>query len=57
VSTAISVATTATNRYVPRGRNELRTIFEHHFANFCEHFVEKYAATYGVYRLDADSSM
>ena len=52
MSTAISVATTATDRYVPRGRNELHTIFERHFAEFCEHYEEKYAATYGRYRLE-----
>ena len=52
MSSAISVATTATNRYVPRGRNELHTIFERHFADFCEHYDEKYAATYGRYRLE-----
>ena len=50
MSTAISVAITATNRYVPRGRNELHTIFERHFSDFCEHYDEKYAATYGRYR-------
>ena len=42
----------ATNRYVPRGRNELHTIFERHFANFCEQYDEKYAGTYGRYRLE-----
>jgi hypothetical protein len=52
VSTAISFATTATNRYVPRGRNELHTIFERHFSDFCEKYDEKYAATYGRYRLE-----
>ena len=52
MSTAISVATTATNRYVPRGRNELHTIFERHFADFCEHYDERYAGTYGRYRLE-----
>jgi hypothetical protein len=52
VSTAISVAITERNQYVPRGRNELHTIFERHFANFCEQYDEKYAATYGRYRLE-----
>jgi hypothetical protein len=52
VSTAISVATTARNQYVPRGRNELHTIFERHFEDFCEQYDEKYAATYGRYRLE-----
>jgi hypothetical protein len=52
VSTAISVATSERNQYVPRGRNELHTIFERHFADFCEHYDERYAATYGRYRLE-----
>ena len=52
MSTAISVATTTANRYVPRGRNELHTIFERHFADFCAQYDEKYAATYGRYRLE-----
>jgi hypothetical protein len=52
VSTAISVATTARNQYVPRGRNELHTIFERHFEDFCEQYDEKYAPTYGRYRLE-----
>jgi hypothetical protein len=37
---------------VPRGRNDLHTIFEQHFDDFCEHYDEKYAATYGRYRLE-----
>ncbi len=32
VTPAISVTTMAANRYVPRCRNELHTIFERHFA-------------------------
>jgi hypothetical protein len=52
VSTTISVATTTRNQYVPRGRNELHTIFERHFSDFCEHYDEKYSATYGRYRLE-----
>ena len=44
VSTAISVATMATNRYVPPGRNELQTLFERHFADFCDLHDAKYAA-------------
>ena len=42
----------APNRYVPRGRNELHAIFDRHFDDFCEQYDEKYAATYGMYRLD-----
>jgi hypothetical protein len=52
VSTAVAVATMAANRYVPRGRNELHTIFERHFDELCEHYEEKCAATYGRYRLE-----
>ncbi|POQ99803.1 hypothetical protein AU468_10005 [Alkalispirochaeta sphaeroplastigenens] len=52
MSTAISFVTTATNQYVSRGRNELHTIFERHFADFCAQYDEKYAATYGRYRLE-----
>jgi len=52
VSTTISVATTARNQYVPRGRNDLHTIFERHFGDFCARYEEKYAATYGRYRLE-----
>ena len=43
---------TAQKRYVPRGHNDLHTIFERHFVDFCEQYDEKYAATYGMYRLD-----
>ena len=52
MNTEISVATTARYQYVPRGRNELHTIFERHFDDFCAQYDEKYAATYGKYRLD-----
>jgi transposase-like protein len=37
---------------VPRGRNDLHTIFEQHFDDFCRLYDEKYAATYGRYRLE-----
>mgnify|MGYP000426806671 CR=1 FL=1 len=52
MSSAISVATIGTYRYVPRGRNELHNIFERHFDQFCEHCDEKYAATYGMFRVE-----
>ena len=42
----------AANRYVPRGPGELHTIFEGHFAEFCEQYDQKWAATYGMYRLE-----
>jgi hypothetical protein len=47
MSSAVSVATMARNQYVPRGRNELHTIFERHFGDFCTRYDEKYAVTYG----------
>jgi hypothetical protein len=52
MGTAVSVAALPTNRYVPRGRNELHTIFERHFADFCEQYDENFAATYGIFRLE-----
>lgn len=52
VNTAAFAETVAANRYAPRGRNELHTIFERHFAEFCEQYDEKYAGTYGMYRLE-----
>ena len=39
-------------RYVPRGRNELHTIFDRHFPDFCEQYDEKYAVKYGMFRLE-----
>jgi len=39
-------------QYVPRGRNELHTIFDHHFPDFCERYDEKYASKYGMFRLE-----
>ena len=52
MSTAVSVATLAANRYVPRGRNELYTIFERHFDDFCEQYDGKYGATFVSLQFD-----
>jgi len=52
VGTAALAQPIATKRYVPRGRNDLHTIFEQHFDDFCRLYDEKYAATYGRYRLE-----
>jgi hypothetical protein len=38
--------------YIPRGRNQLNTIFECHFDGFCDIYEERYAATYRMFRLD-----
>ena len=38
---------TARTQYVPRDRNELHTIFERHFADFCDRYDGQYAVTYG----------
>jgi hypothetical protein len=54
MGTAVSVAALPTNRYVPRGRNELHTIFERHFADFCEHYDENFAANLRDVSLGAD---
>ena len=46
---------TATNtkaRYIPRGRNQLHTIFDRHLGEFCDVYDEKYAAKYGMFRLE-----
>jgi hypothetical protein len=44
--------TAAKARYIPRGRNQLHTIFERHFEEFCDVYDERYAAKYGMFRLD-----
>ena len=52
MSTTVAPSTPVAKRYVSRGRNELHTIFERHFADFCVQYDVKYAATYGMYRLE-----
>jgi hypothetical protein len=47
---AIAISTRA--RYVPRGRNQLHTIFDRHLDEFCDVYDEKYAAKYGMFRLE-----
>ena len=47
-----SPATSTKHRYIPRGRNQLHTIFERHFDEFCDVYDERCAATYGMFRLD-----
>jgi len=37
------------DQYIPRGRNELHTIFEKHFADFCEQYDERYGKSCGMY--------
>jgi hypothetical protein len=44
--------TVAKARYIPRGRNQLHTIFERHLEEFCDVYDERYAAKYGMFRLD-----
>jgi hypothetical protein len=39
-------------RYVPRGRNQLHAIFDRHLQEFCDVYDEKYAAKYGLFRLE-----
>ena len=38
--------------YIPRGQNVLQTIFKEHFEDFKQQYDEKYAKTYGNYRID-----
>jgi len=38
--------------YIPRGQNDLECIFKDHFEKFKEQYDEKYAKTYGNYRID-----
>ena len=38
--------------YIPRGQNVLQKKFKDHFENFKEQYDEKYAKTYGNYRID-----
>ena len=49
---AHSTASAPAAKYIPRGRNELHTIFDRHFPDFCEQYDEKYAAKYGMFRLE-----
>lgn len=51
-SAATISGTTSRHRYIPRGRNQLHTIFERHFDEFCDLYDDKYASTYGMFRLD-----
>ena len=39
-------------RYIPRGRNQLHTILDRHLDEFCDVYDEKYAAKYGMFRLE-----
>ena len=53
VVTVSAVATTASKaKYIPRGRNQLHTIFEKHFEDFCNQYEERYAKKYGRFRLE-----
>jgi hypothetical protein len=42
----------SSQEYIPRGQNVLQTIFKDHFVEFKEIYDEKYAKTYGNYRID-----
>jgi hypothetical protein len=44
-------------KYIPRGQNVLQQIFKDHFENFKEQYDEKYAKTYGNYRIDRISEV
>ncbi len=51
-SAAPTSRTISPHRYIPRGRNQLHTIFERYFGDFCDVYDERYAATYGMFRLE-----
>ena len=44
--------TSAKARYIPRGRNQLHTILERHLDGFCDVYDERFAAKYGMFRLE-----
>lgn len=50
VTSALATATKA--RYIPRGRNQLHTILARHLEGFCHVYDERFAAKYGMFRLD-----
>ncbi len=53
MATVSASPTTASKaKYIPRGRNQLHTIFEKHFEDFCDRYEERYAKKYGRFRLE-----
>ena len=52
MTSAVATENPAAKKYVPRGRNELHRIFERHFVDFCNIYEERYAQTYGLFRLE-----
>jgi hypothetical protein len=52
VALASSHYQSPTSKYIPRGRNQLHTIFEQHFAEFCDQYEDRYAKPYGLFRLE-----
>ena len=52
MATQVAFAATARHkRYIPRGKNQLHTIFEKHFSEFCDQYDERFAQKYGRFRL------
>jgi len=51
-SAAPATGTISRHRYIPRGRDQLHTIFECHFGDFCDANDERYAATCRMFRLE-----
>lgn len=52
MTSAVATENPAAKKYVPRGRNELHRVFERHFVDFCSLYEERYAETYGMFRLE-----
>ena len=52
MSTQVAFAANAGHkRYIARGKNQLHTIFEKHFSEFCDQYEERFAQKYGRFRL------
>ena len=52
MATQVALAATAGHkRYIARGKNQLHTIFENHFSEFCDQYDERFAQKYGRFRL------
>ena len=51
-TTTRAPATSTKTRYIPRGRNQLHTIFDRYLAEFCDVYDERLASKYGMFRLD-----
>ena len=57
MSTQVAFAATARHkRYITRGKNQLHTIFEKHFSEFCDQYDERFAQKYGSVGMSPSTS-